>query len=166
MRLGAALLLALPTPLAAQTAAPIGACDGKPVLMVIRGLIHDRERIQKYGAAIRESGLYDRLGAYYINVPRPLATFEGAPPANDSMLIVRFPCLAHARAFWNSKVYQQTIVPLRRDPNAGDFTVTVYPELAPPAYMAGRVESGVYTSIPEPSIAAAIPQTPMPRRPE
>lgn len=148
-------------PAAAQPAPPAApaVCDGKPVLMVIRGLIHDRERILKYGAAIRASGLYDRLGAYYINVPRAIATFEGAPPANDSVLIVRFPCLAHARAFWNSKLYQQTIVPLRRDPSAGDFTVTVYPELAPPPAMQGRVAPGAYLAIPDAKVAAGIPQT-------
>lgn len=156
----AALMLAQA---AAAPGAPPGQCDGKPVLMVIRGLIHDRERVRRYGAAIRDSGLYATLGGYYINVPRPLATFEGAPPPNDSVLIVRFPCLAHARAFWHSKAYQENIIPLRRDPSAGDFTVTVYPELAPPAYMAGRVAAGGYEPV-DPGVAGSVRQAEKPPR--
>lgn len=148
--IAAALLLASAAPAAAAER-----CDNRPVLMVIRGLIHDRARIQRYGQAIRDSGLYATLGGYYINVPRALDVFEGTPPANDSVLIVRFPCLAHARAFWNSKAYQEAIIPLRRNPSAGDFTVTVYPELAPPDYMAGRVGDGAYKPV-DPSVAASI----------
>ena len=39
-----------------------------------------------------------------------------------SMVAVRFPCLAHARAFWYSKTY---IVPMRD--GASDYTVIVMP---------------------------------------
>ena len=44
-----------------------------------------------------------------VNQPRAVATFEGAPPPNHSTLIVRFPCLANAQAFWYSKEYQERI---------------------------------------------------------
>jgi uncharacterized protein (DUF1330 family) len=109
-----------------------GVCDNKPVIMLVAGDIKDRARLLAYGAAIRDSGLYDRLGGYYINVPRVIETFEGQAPPTQSMLMVRFPCLAHARAFWFSKEYQEKLKPLRLNPSAGDFVVTVYPEAAPP----------------------------------
>ncbi|WP_439533905.1 DUF1330 domain-containing protein [Polymorphobacter sp.] len=109
-----------------------GVCDDKPVIMLVAGDITDRERVLAYGKAIRDSGLYDKLGGYYMNVPRVIDTFEGTPGPRDSMLMVRFPCLAHARAFWYSKEYQEKLKPLRLNPSAGTFTVTVYPEAAPP----------------------------------
>lgn len=121
-----------------------GVCDNRPVYMVVAGPTFDRARMQAYGKAIADSGLYDTLGGYYINVPAPLETFEGTPPAGMATLIVRFPCLANARAFWYSKTYQEQIMPLRQNPSAGDYTVTVYPAAALPAYMAGRVGSADY----------------------
>lgn len=138
----AALLLAAP----AVAAEPREACDAKPVYMVVAGPTHDRGRMQAYAKAIADSGLYAKLGGYYVNTPRPLAVFEGAPPPNLSTLIVRFPCLANARAFWNSRTYQETIKPLRLNPSAGDYSVTVYGEAALPPHMAGKVERGAYTA--------------------
>lgn len=137
----AVLLTAMPV--AAQAAEE--ACDARPVYMVVAGPTHDRARMQAYAKAIADSGLYAHLGGYYVNVPRPLAVFEGTPPPNLSTLIVRFPCLANARAFWNSKTYQEAIKPLRLDPSAGDYVVTVYPEAALPPHMAGKVGDGAYT---------------------
>jgi uncharacterized protein (DUF1330 family) len=139
--LAAAQVATLPV----EAATPPGACDDKPVLMVVAGPTHDRTRMQAYAKAIADSGIYAKLGGYYVNVPRPVAVFEGAVPANQATLIVRFPCLANARAFWHSKIYQETIKPLRLNPSAGDYTVTVYPEASPPPHMAGKVESGRYT---------------------
>jgi catechol 2,3-dioxygenase-like lactoylglutathione lyase family enzyme/uncharacterized protein (DUF1330 family) len=78
------------------------------------------------------SGLHAALGGDYVNGPRSIASFEGPAPVNHATLIVRFPCLANAHAFWYSPVYQETIRPLRLDPSAGDFTVRVYPEVDPP----------------------------------
>lgn len=128
--------------LAAAAAAPV--CDNKPVLMVVAGPTHDRARMLAYGKAIADSGLYRKLGGYYLNAPRALATFEGAPPAGWSTIIVRFPCLANAQAFWNSKEYQQRIKPLRLNPSAGDYTVTVYPEAPLREDMAGKVGDAAY----------------------
>jgi uncharacterized protein (DUF1330 family) len=128
-----------------EAATAPGACDGRPVLMVVTGPTHDRKRMAAYAKAIADSGLYARLGGYYVNGPRPLTVFEGAVPANHATLIVRFPCLANARAFWHSKVYQETIKPLRLDPSAGDYSVTVYAESDVPAYLKGQVSSAPYT---------------------
>lgn len=155
MRALAIAMLMSALPAVAQE--PAAACDAKPVYMVVAGPTHDRARMQAYAKAIADSGLYARLGGYYVNAPRPVAVFEGTPPPNWSTLIVRFPCLANARAFWNSKIYQEAIRPLRLDPSAGDYMVTVYPEVALPPHMAGKVASGAYTGTFE---AAGIEQLP------
>lgn len=131
--------------LAAMIAAPPpGTCDDKPVLMVVTGQTHDRVRMQAYGKAIADSELYQKLGGYYINAPVPVATFEGDPPKGFTTLIVRFPCLANAQAFWQSKVYQQEIKPLRLYPSAGDYLVAVYPEVPPRADMSEKVGGNAY----------------------
>lgn len=142
MSLALALLLqTAPEPAAAQPAPAPAPCD-KPVYMVVEGRTIDRARMLAYGKAIAESEIYQRLGGYYITLPQPVAVFEGAVPPDYVNLTVRFPCLANARAFWNSRVYQETILPLRQNPPAGDYTVTVYAEAPLRADMAGRVETG------------------------
>lgn len=118
-------------------------CD-KPVYMVVAGPTHDRARMQAYAKAIFDSGLYQQLGGYYINAPVPLATLEGTPPNGHVALIVRFPCLANARAFWYSKEYQQNIKPLRLNPSAGDYTVTVYAEIPLRPDLACKVGTAEY----------------------
>lgn len=155
MMLASALLVGSAARAAEAPAADASAtCDDKPVYMVVAGPTHDRARMQAYAKAIADSGIYAKLGGYYVNVPRPVATFEGSPPPNLAMLIVRFPCLANARAFWNSKVYQEKIKPMRLNPSAGDYSVTVYPEAALPPYMAGKVEGGRYTATFDPATVA------------
>ena len=131
---------------AALAAAAADACDNKPVYMVVAGPTHDRARMGAYAKAIADSGLYQKLGGYYVNAPVPLATFEGEPPKGYVALIVRFPCLANARAFWYSKTYQETIKPLRQNPSAGDYVVTVYPEIPPRADMEGKVGGNGYNA--------------------
>lgn len=136
-----ALMLAL---LAAEpVAAAPEACD-KPVYMVVAGPTHDRARMQAYAKAIFDSGLYQRLGGYYVNAPVPLAMFEGALPKGHATLIVRFPCLANARAFWFSRDYQETIKPLRLNPSAGDYSVAVYAEIPLRSDMTGKVGEADY----------------------
>lgn len=123
---------------------PASTCD-EPVYMVVTGRTLDRERMIAYGRAIAESRLYERLGGYYVTLPRPIAVFEGDVPPDHVNLTVRFPCLANARAFWNSRTYQREILPLRRDPtSAGDYTVTVYAEAPLRDDMAGRVGDARY----------------------
>lgn len=129
--------------LAAAALTP-GACDGPPVLMVVAGPTYDRARMIAYGKAIADSGLYRKLGGYYLNVPRAAATFEGAPPPGHTTLIVRFPCLANAQAFWKSEEYQTRIKPLRLGPSAGNYLVTVYPEAPLRPDMVGKVGDNAY----------------------
>jgi uncharacterized protein (DUF1330 family) len=135
----ALLLQAAPEP---QAAAP-APCD-KPVYMVVAGRTLDRARMLAYGKALAESEIYQRLGGYYITLPQPIDVFEGEVPKDYANLTVRFPCLANARAFWNSRVYQETILPLRQNPSAGDYTVTVYAEMPLRPDMVGRVEGARY----------------------
>lgn len=137
-----ALAAAVPSPVSAQMPPDPVKCDNRPVMMVVDGRIKDAKRLGVYAAAIRASGLYQKLGGYYIANPRALATFEGAPPPDRSILLVRFPCLAHARSFWNSREYREKILPLRLNPAAGDFIVTVHMELPLPDYMINRVGDG------------------------
>ena len=73
-----------------------------------------------------------------------------------SMVTVRFPCLAHAPAFWYSKTYQEDIVPMRD--GAGDYTVIVMPAAELPPYMAGRVGPADYVETFGPEPAAGIAQ--------
>jgi len=128
--------------LAAAAAAPV--CDNKPVLMIVSGSTHDRARMMAYGKAIADSGLYQKLGGYYVAVGRPVEVFEGTPPPNHSMVVVRFPCFANARAFWNSRDYQEKIRPLRLNPAAGDYLVTVHQEAPLREDMVGKVGDNGY----------------------
>ncbi len=131
---------AAPDPLGAGAAA--APCD--PVIMVIAGETLDAERMAAYSAALERSGLYPALGGYYLNAPRPVAVFEGDPPEDYVSLMVRFPSLEAARAFWADPVYQSEVKPLRLSPPAGDYTVTVYREIDAPDYMTGRLAAGGY----------------------
>lgn len=148
MTVGALMWLAAQSAAAGAAVAPPPPpepCD-KPVIMVVAGPTHDRARMLAYGKAIADSGLYQALGGYYLNVPVELARFEGEAPAGYTTLMVRFPCLANAKAFWNSKAYQETILPLRLNPSAGDYIVSVYPEAPLREDMAGKVEGNRYTA--------------------
>ena len=70
---------------------------------------------------------------------------EGDAPDGFTTLLVRFPCLANAEAFWYSRVYQEDIIPLRLNPSAGDFLVRVYAERDLRADMIGKVTVSEYT---------------------
>jgi uncharacterized protein (DUF1330 family) len=120
------------------------AACGDPVIMVVAGVTLDAARMGAYAGAIARSGLYPQVGGYYLNAPRPVAVFEGDVDPDYVTLMVRFPCLANARAFWNSSVYQESIKPLRLDPPAGNYSVTVYRESALPDYLSSKVGSASY----------------------
>ena len=47
--------------------------------------------------------------------------------------------------FWNSEQYQNEVKPLRLNPRAGDYVVTLYAETEVPGYMAGLVGDNSYT---------------------
>lgn len=142
----------------AAVAVPAEPCT-QPVLMIVSGPTHDRARMLAYGKAIADSGLYQKLGGYYVNLAFPQAIFEGSAPAGYVNLIVRFPCMANARAFWFSREYQEKIKPLRQNPSAGDYIVTVYPEAPLRADMQGKVGDNAYRV---PFSADGIAQMPKP----
>ncbi|MEM7702326.1 MAG: DUF1330 domain-containing protein [Pseudomonadota bacterium] len=124
---------------------PASTCD-TPVLMVIEGRTLDRARMGQYAAAIAKSEIYQKLGGYYVNVPRPLEVFEGDVEPEYVNLTVRFPCIENARAFWNSRVYQDEIIDIRRKPtSAGDYTVTIYAEAPLREDMVGKVGEARFT---------------------
>lgn len=124
---------------------PASTCD-TPVLMVIEGRTLDRARMGQYAAAIAKSEIYQKLGGYYVNVPRPIEVFEGDVEPDYVNLTVRFPCIENARAFWNSRVYQDEIIDIRRKPtSAGDYTVTIYAEAPLREDMVGKVGEARFT---------------------
>ncbi|MEP2734849.1 MAG: DUF1330 domain-containing protein [Erythrobacter sp.] len=132
-------------PAGAAPPPPQSTCD-KPVYMVVEGRTLDLKRMMAYGKAIAESDIYQKLGGYYVTMPRPLEVFEGDVEPNYVNLTVRFPCIENARAFWNSKAYQETILPIRQNPApAGDYTVTIYGEAPLREDMVGKVTAPVFT---------------------
>ena len=120
-------------------------CDGKtPVIMVVAGRTLDRAQMGKYAQALAQSGLYPKAKGYYLNNPRPIRHLEGNPHADDVALMVRFPSECAALTFWNSDEYQNNVKPLRLNPRAGDYIVTLYSETALPSYMDGLVADNAY----------------------
>lgn len=101
-----------------------GVCGKDPVVMVVNGVTRDRSRMTLYGEALKASGLHERGGSYYLNDPRALRVLEGDRTKNHVTLLIKFPSECAAIRFWKSPVYQQKIMPLRRD--AGDFTIELY----------------------------------------
>jgi len=97
-----------------------------PVLMVVSGQTLDASRMINYAKTLQASGLYPRLQGYYVNAARPIKVFEGDVPDNFVTLVVKFPSLCTAEEFWHDEQYQNDIKPLRQNPSAGDYTVTVY----------------------------------------
>ncbi|WP_336986748.1 DUF1330 domain-containing protein [Altererythrobacter aquiaggeris] len=131
---------------ATQMQAPSQPACNQPVVMVVTGTTHDRERMITYARAIAASRLYEELGGYYVNIPAPVAHFEGEAEEGHVTLMVRFPCLENAKAFWYSRVYQEEIRPLRLDPSAGDYIVRVYPEAPLRDDLAGKVGPANYSA--------------------
>lgn len=125
---------------AAEAKSALPACEGGPVFMVVAGETLDLQRMIAYSKALQETGLYPSLHGYYINAPRPIRTYEGTPPDNYAHLMVRFPSVCAADAFWYSEAYQNDIKPLRENPPAGNYTVTVYAQSDLPEYMRGKVD--------------------------
>lgn len=99
-----------------------------PVYLVVQGRITDRSLMGAYAAKLRDSGIYARYDGRYVATGRPIDIFEGVYPDDQTLIVAHFPCLARARQFWYSELYQREIMPLRR--GAGRFTVAIYPELA------------------------------------
>lgn len=138
--------------LSSATAAEEGDRCDRPVLMLVNGEVTDgNERLEdspgmgEYLAALGASQLYPETSGYRLFMDKPIDVFEGEYPAAGFTVLARFPCHAHARAFWYSGRYQ-SLIPLRVD--SSKVLVTVYEELEPPEYMEGRLEGNRFVSVP------------------
>ena len=120
----AACVVATSLPTSGLTAEKSDLCSQKPVVMVVDGVTSDPQQMAIYGQALKESGLHQRAGSYYLNDPRPLRILEGNRSQNHVTLLINFPSECAALEFWNSPVYNQKIRPLRE--NAGDYTIELY----------------------------------------
>ena len=122
-------------------------CDSeKPVIMLVAGRTLDAQRMRDYAIALGSSDLYPNARGYYLNIPRPVRVLEGTPDADDVALMVRFPSECSAVNFWYDEFYQTEIKPMRLNPSAGDYVVTLYNEADLPPYMAGKVGDNAYVS--------------------
>ena len=122
-------------------------CDSEmPVIMLVAGRTLDAERMRDCAIALGSSDLYPNARGYYLNIPRPVWILEGEPDANDVALMVRFPSECSAVNFWYDDFYQTEIKPMRLNPSAGDYVVTLYNEADLPPYMAGKVGDNAYAS--------------------
>jgi uncharacterized protein (DUF1330 family) len=79
----------------------------EPVRMLVYGEISDRARFGAYMGAIRSSNLYAETGGVYEAISPALEVFEGEPPADRGVVMVRFPCREAARRFWYSPRYAE-----------------------------------------------------------
>tara|TARA_B100000683_G_scaffold17780_1_gene17567 strand:+ start:525 stop:950 length:426 start_codon:yes stop_codon:yes gene_type:complete len=127
-----------------HTAVDMSCDDTKPVIMLVAGRTLDASRMRDYAIALQRSDLYPNARGYYLNNPRPVRILEGEPDANDVALMVRFPSECAAVSFWYDDFYQNEIKPLRLNPSAGDYVVTLYDEASLPPYMAGKVGDAKY----------------------
>ena len=114
--------------------------------MLVAGRTLDAERMRDYAIALGGSDLYPNARGYYLNIPRPVRILEGEPDADDVALMVRFPSECSAVNFWYDDFYQSEIKPMRLNPSAGDYVVTLYSEADLPPYMAGKVGDNAYAS--------------------
>ena len=122
-------------------------CDSeKPVIMLVAGRTLDAQRMRDYAIALGSSDLYPNARGYYLNIPRPVRVLEGTPDDDDVALMVRFPSECSAVNFWYDEFYQTEIKPMRLNPSAGDYVVTLYNEADLPPYMAGKVGDNAYVS--------------------
>ena len=122
-------------------------CDSeKPVIMLVAGRTLDAARMRDYAIALQQSDLYPNARGYYLNIPRPVRVLEGEPDADDVALMVRFPSECAAVNFWYDDFYQSEIKPMRLNPSAGDYVVTLYNEADLPSHMAGKVGDNAYAS--------------------
>lgn len=102
-----------------------------PVVMLVIGDVTDvgfdweHPSGRDYGEELRNSGLYERFGGFYMTSNTILETFENAYPANRFTLMAEWPCLEAAQGFYYSPEYQD-ILKLRA--GSGTFQFTVYPK--------------------------------------
>jgi uncharacterized protein (DUF1330 family) len=121
------ILAALSCVLAACASAPLAGTEPAPAaptcIMVVQGVVTDREAFPQYARALPP--LYTQFGGTYLVVARDPETLEGDPPF-ESIVISRWPSCEAARAFWNSAEYR-ALVAMRAD--WGRFDVIIAPEM-------------------------------------
>jgi uncharacterized protein (DUF1330 family) len=125
MVLPALALLAVSSAHAADRCAP-----GDPAVdMVIVSVVQDLSRYQNYRSELARSGLIDAYGGAVLAVGTKLNAepemLEGSWPADRHAFVIRWPCRAAAKAFWESEKYQKELLPLRD--GSGQFDVALYP---------------------------------------
>ena len=72
-----AALLTVSIPDSALASETVDLCSPKPVVMVIDGVTNNRQQMAIYGQALKESGLHQHAGSYYLNDPQLLRILEG-----------------------------------------------------------------------------------------
>lgn len=115
----------------------------EPVVMIVIGTVSEEgfdwqhPSGRDYGEELRNSGLYERFGGYYMTSSKILETFENPYPKNRFTLIAEWPCLEAAQGFYYSPEYQD-ILQLRE--GSGTFQFTVFPRetIEDMSYMQGR----------------------------
>jgi uncharacterized protein (DUF1330 family) len=97
--------------------------------MVIVSQVTDQARYVQYRAKLAQSGLIQAFGGTVLSVATRLAAtpemLEGSWPENRHVFVIRWPCSAAAKAFWDSPGYKTDVLPLRT--GAGTFDVALYP---------------------------------------
>ena len=119
-------------------------CD-EPVLLVLSGSPSDAARMDAYARAMAASGLYQQLGGYVLNAPKPTEALAGAS-AVSFQSVLRFPCRANALTFWNSKLQRDQFALLRGAAPAADIAAAIYPELALREDLVGKVGDNSYST--------------------
>jgi len=120
-------------------------CDSeRPVTMLVAGRTLDAKRMHDSAIALGSSNLSPDARGYYLNIPRPTRILEGKPDADDVALMVRFPSECSAVNLWYDDFFQTQIKPMRLNPSAGDYVVTLHSEADLPPYMAGKVGDNAY----------------------
>jgi len=102
-----------------------------PVVMLVVGEVTEigfdweHPSGRDYGEELRNSGLYERFGGFYMTSNTILETFENPYSSNRFTLMAEWPCLEAAQGFYYSPEYQD-ILKLRA--GSGTFQFTVFPK--------------------------------------
>jgi len=103
----------------------------EPVDMMILSIVHDEVRYNAYRSSLQELGTLEVFGGKILALGTRLVAepemLEGNWPKNRHTFVIRWPCVAAARSFWDSEAYQQTHLPLRV--GAGEFNIALFPAL-------------------------------------
>jgi len=93
-----------PASVATPPAAEAPAVAPKKGYLVFRSVLHDKEGIRPYGRAVLP--LVARFGGQFIVTADAPEAVEGSPDLRR-IVVIEFPSLAAARAFWTSPEYAE-----------------------------------------------------------